>query len=70
MGFTSALKGLNRRGMQQVWRRGEVYTGFWWGDLKETDLLEEPGVDGRIISIPILPTHDKYKLLYIQSSNS
>jgi hypothetical protein len=29
--------------------RGEVRTGFWWGDLREGDHLEEPGVDGRII---------------------
>ena len=29
--------------------RGETYTGFWWGDLRERDHLGEPGVDGRII---------------------
>ena len=29
--------------------RGEVYTGFWWGNLSERDHLEDPGVDGRII---------------------
>ena len=29
--------------------RGEVYTGFWWGNLRERDHLEDPGVDGRII---------------------
>jgi len=26
-----------------------VYTGFWWGNLKEEDHLEDPDVDGRII---------------------
>jgi hypothetical protein len=29
--------------------RGEVHTGFWWGNLKERDHLEDPGIDGRII---------------------
>ena len=29
--------------------RGEVYTGFWWGNLRERDNLEDPGVGGRII---------------------
>jgi len=26
-----------------------VYTGFCWGNLRERDHLEDPGVDGRII---------------------
>jgi hypothetical protein len=26
-----------------------VYTGFWWGNLRERDHLEYPGVNGRII---------------------
>jgi hypothetical protein len=29
--------------------RGEVYTGFWWGNLRERDDLEEPRLDRRII---------------------
>jgi len=29
--------------------RGEVRRGVWWGNLWETDHLEVPGVDGRII---------------------
>jgi hypothetical protein len=28
---------------------GEVHTGFWWGDLREGDHLEDQEVDGRII---------------------
>jgi hypothetical protein len=28
---------------------GDVDTGFWWGDLRERDHLEDLDVDGRII---------------------
>jgi hypothetical protein len=31
-----------------MWK-GEVYTGFWWGNLRERDHFEEPGADLRII---------------------
>jgi len=32
-----------------VWVRGEVRAGFWWGNLRERDQLEDQGIDGRII---------------------
>ena len=35
--------------MSDGWGIGEVYTGFWWGHVRERDHLEYPGVDGRII---------------------
>jgi hypothetical protein len=28
---------------------GEVYTGFWWGNLREIDHWGDPAVDGKII---------------------
>jgi hypothetical protein len=28
--------------------RGEVHTGFWWGNLRERDHMENPSIDGRI----------------------
>jgi len=35
--------------MYRVWGRGEAYTEFWWGNLRERVHLGDPGVDGRII---------------------
>jgi hypothetical protein len=29
--------------------RGEAYTEFWWGNLRERDHLGDAGVDGKII---------------------
>ena len=35
-----------------------MYTGFWWGKLRERDHLEEPGIDERIILRWILSRWD------------
>jgi len=32
-----------------VWERGEAYTEFWWGNLRERDHSGNPGAYGRII---------------------
>jgi hypothetical protein len=29
--------------------RAELFTGFWWGNLRKRGHLEDIGVDGRII---------------------
>jgi len=41
-----------------MWGRGEVYTGLWWGNLRERDHSEDPGIDGRIILRCILRKWD------------
>ena len=35
--------------MWYVRRKGEMHTGFWWGNLRENAHLKYLGVDGRII---------------------
>jgi len=35
--------------MWHVWGRGEVYKGFWWGNLRERNQWGDPGEDGWII---------------------
>jgi hypothetical protein len=35
--------------MWHVWVRGEVRTGFWWGDLRESDHLKDLGIALSII---------------------
>ena len=39
--------------MQQVWGRGEVYTGFWQGNMRERDHLEDPGVQEENIKMDL-----------------
>jgi hypothetical protein len=34
--------------MWRVWGRGEVYTAFWWGNVRERDQWGDPDVEGRI----------------------
>jgi len=29
--------------------KGEVHTGFWWGNLRARDHMEDPGIDERVI---------------------
>jgi len=33
--------------MLQVWETVVVHTGFWWGNARERDHLEDLGVDER-----------------------
>jgi hypothetical protein len=41
------IKSRRMRWAGRVWGRGEAYTGFWWGNLRERDHLEDHGIDGR-----------------------
>ena len=45
------IKSRRMRWARHVARMGRVkmYTGHWWGNLRERDHLKDPGVDGRII---------------------
>jgi hypothetical protein len=35
-----------------------VQSEFWWGNLRETDHLKDPGIDGRIILTFIFRMYD------------
>jgi len=35
--------------MWHMWGKGEMHTGFWWGNLSERDHLEDLGLDVRIL---------------------
>jgi hypothetical protein len=43
------IKSRRMRWMGHVWGRGEMYIGFWWGNLRERDHLEDPDVGGTVI---------------------
>jgi hypothetical protein len=47
-----------------VVRRSEAYTGFWWGNLRETDHLGDHGVDVKIILRWILRKWDVGVLIH------
>jgi len=36
-------------GACRVWGREDVYTVFWWRNLRERVRLEDPGEDGKVI---------------------
>ena len=36
--------------MEHVWRKGELCTRFWWGNLRDRAHWGDQEVDGRIIS--------------------
>jgi len=35
--------------MWPIWQAAETHTGFWWGDRRERDHMEDLGVVGKII---------------------
>ena len=43
------LNPTSKQGMWHVWRKGEVCTRFWWGNLRERDQWGDQDVDRRII---------------------
>jgi len=46
--------------------RGEVYTEFWWKNLRERDYLEDPGVDGSIVLRRISRKWDGTGLIWLK----
>jgi hypothetical protein len=48
IGWVIKLRRMRWAGHVTYRGRGEAYTGFWWGNLRKRDHLQDPGVDGRI----------------------
>jgi len=38
-----------RKNFWHVWGRGKLHTGYWWGNLRKRDHLEDLGIDRRKI---------------------
>jgi hypothetical protein len=47
--FSPNIMSIGRSGSVARIGRREVHTWFWWGNLRETDHLENLGIDGSII---------------------
>ena len=35
--------------MWRIWGRTQVYTGFWWANVREKNHWRDPDIDGKII---------------------
>jgi hypothetical protein len=51
-------RGWERKGMWHIWGTLEMHTGFWWGNLEETDHVAKLGIDVRRILKWILEKQD------------
>jgi hypothetical protein len=49
MSGNACYHSVHEKGEACSMHEGEVHTGFWWGNLRERDHLEDSDVDGRII---------------------
>ena len=56
LNITRAIESINLiwTGRVTHMERREIYTGFWWGNVKEKDRLEDVGVDKRVMLKRIL----------------